>query len=76
MPGTLTLTSPDGREVTLREDPGRGWRCCPVSDAPHYYIPLYPSLRDALTEAVPGLAQDDPWLVETLCRLAPQELVA
>lgn len=75
MPGTLTLTTPDGRAVTLQEHPGRGWRCCEVTEAPHYYVPLHGSLRAALTEALPGLADDDPWLVATLCRLAPQELL-
>jgi hypothetical protein len=75
VPGNLTLTTPDGREVTLWEDAGRGWRCCVVTDAPHYYLPLHPSLRAALTEALPGLAEDDPWLVATLGQLAPQELL-
>jgi hypothetical protein len=37
-------------------------------------VAAQPSLRDALTEALPGLAEDDPWLVGTLQRLAPEEL--
>ena len=71
----VTLEAPDGRRVTVQEQPERGWRCCAADDAPHHYLPLHRSLRAALTEALPGLGPDDPWLRATLLRLAPQELV-
>jgi hypothetical protein len=70
----VTLEAPGGRRVTVQEQPERGWRCCAADDAPHHYLPLHRSLRAALTEALPGLRPDDPWLRATLLRLAPQEL--
>jgi hypothetical protein len=74
MTGPMELEGPDGKALTLQRLPGRGWRCCSAEDTPHYLVAAQPSLRDALTEALPGLAEDDPWLVGTLQRLAPEEL--
>jgi hypothetical protein len=73
--GPVTIEAPDGRRVTVQEQPGRGWRCCAADDVPHHYLPLHGSLRAALAEALPGVGPDDPWLRTTLLRLAPQELV-
>jgi hypothetical protein len=75
MTGPIELEAPDGQALTLQRLPaGRGWRCCADEDTPHYLVPAQSSLRDALTEALPGLAEDDPWLIGALQRLAPEEL--
>ena len=71
----VTIEAPDGRRVTVQEQPGRDWRCCAADDVPHDYLPLHSSLGAALAEALPGVGPDDPWLRTTLLRLAPQELV-
>jgi len=72
--GPLTVEAPDGSCLTIQEVAGRGWRCCSDSRAPHYHVPLYATLRGALTDCVPGLEDDDAWLVDTLLRLSPAEV--
>ena len=43
----VTLEAPDGRRVTVQEQPERGWRCCAADDVPHHYLPLHHTLRAA-----------------------------
>ena len=73
MPGPLTLAAPGGALLTIEQVPGRGWRCCPQEAAQETCVPLYATLRGALVDCVPDLAEDDPWLRETIARLAPGE---
>ena len=56
----VTLEAPDGRRVTVQEQPERGWRCCAADDVPHHYLPLHHTLRAALTEALRGSPPTTP----------------
>jgi hypothetical protein len=75
LPGALSLNAPDGSVLIIQALPGRGWRCCPIDRPLHQSVPLYASLRWALIDWVSGTGDDDPWLLATLRRLAPEELV-
>jgi hypothetical protein len=71
--GIDILTTPGGAVLTLQALPGRGWRCCRSDGAPHIYVQTHATLREALLDALPGLDEHDPWLIQQLLRRAPQE---
>lgn len=72
--GIDVLTAPDGARLTLQALPGRGWRCCRMDHAPHAFVASHPTLREALLDALPGMDEDDPWLISQLSLHAPVEL--
>jgi hypothetical protein len=71
----MRLEARDGGVLTVQAVPGRGWRCSLHGRPPDECVPLYATLRGALIDCIPGIGEDDPWLVAELRRLAPEEAV-
>ena len=71
--GFTTLLAPDGTTLRVKHVPGRGWRCSFAGQAGEDVVPLYASLQAALSDCLGGVAENDPWVLAVVRRLAPEE---